>query len=494
MTTTSNPAPQPGQLSLYDSMTRAVRAFVPADPNRVTMYTCGLTVYDYAHIGNFRTYIYEDVLERLLRAQYGAEHVVRVMNVTDVGHLRGDGDDGVDKMEASAAAQAKSIWDVAKHYTDAVIADMAALQLLPVPDSLMPRATAYVPEQIAMIQELERRGHTYVTADGVYFAADSFPAYGSLANMSERQQQAGQRVAMGEKRSEWDFALWKFSQPEDKRQMEWDSPWGRGFPGWHIECSAMIEALLGRTIDIHCGGIDHLHPHHTNEIAQSECAHGGEPLARWWFHVRFLMVDGKRMGKSMNNAYTLKDLRERGYEPLAFKMIMLQAHYRQEQNFTWDAIEQGKSLLHAWRGWASDVRLAAARAGAQAGGELPVLYAAARAALYDDMQLPRMWAALEQMRTESAAAIAAGDAAALGGLLAALADMDALLGLDLMQEWAPSEEAKDAARRRQAAKDARDWLTADALRNELTQQGMALEDTLHGPVLVDAATGRKAAA
>src|SRR6185437_11695520 len=279
------PAPMPAPLALYDNYTRSLRPFAPLGAGPVGLYTCGPTVYDYQHIGNFRTFLFEDVLKRVLMANgYDVRHV---MNITDVGHLVADGDDGEDKMAVGARRAGKTAWQIAGIYTEAFLADMRALAILP--PTVLCRATDHIAEQVAFIADLESRGYTYRTADGIYFDTSRQPDYGYLARLDRAGLEGGKRVDIGDKRSPTDFALWKFSPPGEKRQMEWPSPWGIGFPGWHIECSAMAQKYLGDFFDIHCGGEDHIPVHHTNEIAQTE-ARVGTRLANFWMHGYFLLL------------------------------------------------------------------------------------------------------------------------------------------------------------------------------------------------------------
>jgi cysteinyl-tRNA synthetase len=298
-------------LELYKTMDREKKLFNPIAPSTVSLYTCGPTVYNYAHIGNLRTYVFEDVLKRVL--QYNGYQVNHVMNITDVGHLTDDADSGIDKMEKGAAREGKSAWDIAKFYTEAYQHDLANLNIEP--PTTWCKATDHIPEQIALIQKLEHKGFTYRTPDGIYFDTAKLPDYGKLAKLDLKHLQAGTRVDIGEKKNPTDFALWKFSDYDTKRQMEWDSPWGIGFPGWHIECSAMATKYLGQPFDIHCGGIDHIPVHHTNEIAQSEVAEG-KPLANYWLHGEFLLIDNDKMAKSGENFITLQTIKDKGINPL----------------------------------------------------------------------------------------------------------------------------------------------------------------------------------
>jgi cysteinyl-tRNA synthetase len=310
-------------LRLYDTYSRSLREFVPLNPPEVGLYTCGPTVYDYAHIGNLRTYLFEDILRRVLLFNgYAVKHV---MNITDVGHLVSDGDTGEDKMERGSRRTGKSAWEIAAFYTEAFQADLERLNILP--PTVWCRATDYIAEQIATIQCIEANGFTYRTSDGIYFDTSKLPDYGYLARLDIAGLQAGARVDMGEKRNPTDFALWKFSPPDEQRQMEWESPWGIGFPGWHIECSAMSTKFLGSFFDIHCGGEDHISVHHTNEIAQTQACEGTH-LANFWLHGTFLQIDEAKMSKSSGEFLRLQSLLDRNIDPLVYRFFCLGAHYR----------------------------------------------------------------------------------------------------------------------------------------------------------------------
>jgi cysteinyl-tRNA synthetase len=330
-------------MKLYNTLSRSVEEFKPLNPPKVGMYTCGPTVYDYAHIGNFRTYTTADLLLRTLK--FNNYDVDYVMNITDVGHLTGDNsgdaDTGEDRMEKSAKREGKSAWDIAKFYTDAFLKDYERLHLTP--PNVLAKATEHIKEQIELVQTLEKKGFTYKTSDGIYFDTSKFPDYGKLSNLDQIKE--GARVEVNpEKKDPRDFALWKFSPENEKRQMEWDSPWGKGFPGWHIECSAMSMKYLGESFDIHVGGIDLSSTHHPNEIAQSEAA-TGKPFVQFWVHGAFMLVDGKRMSKSLGNNYKVEDIVRNGYSPLSLRYVYMQTHYRQEMNFTWDGIKAADHAL-----------------------------------------------------------------------------------------------------------------------------------------------------
>ncbi|HSQ40692.1 MAG TPA: cysteine--tRNA ligase, partial [Fibrobacteraceae bacterium] len=334
------------QLRFYNTASRSVEPFsLPEGVPAVRIYCCGPTVYHYAHIGNLRTYIFEDVLRRtLLYHGYTVKHVV---NITDVGHLTSDEDSGEDKMEKGAARTGKTVWEVADFYTQAFFADIRRLNILE--PSLWCKATDHIQEQIDLVKILEEKGFTYRTSDGIYFDSGKFPRYADFARLDIQGLRDGVRIDMGEKRNPTDFALWKFSPTDKKRAMEWPSPWGVGFPGWHIECSAMAMKHLGPTLDIHCGGSDHIRVHHTNEIAQSECA-TGQPFARFWMHGEFLRLgDSAKMSKSSGEFLTLDVLVRKGYHPMDYRLFALTSHYRNYLNFSFEALDNARESLKSLR-------------------------------------------------------------------------------------------------------------------------------------------------
>ncbi|MDO8579314.1 MAG: cysteine--tRNA ligase, partial [bacterium] len=332
-------------IELYNTLTGKKEKFVPIERGlfgkpKVGMYHCGPTVYNYAHIGNLRAYVFADTLKRLMKV--AGYKVKQIINITDVGHFTSDDDTGEDKMEKAREREHKSAWDIAEFYTKAFFSDLADLNI-DTSDTQFPRATSYIKEQIKMIKTLSEKGFTYPTSDGIYFDTSKFPEYGKLGNINLGGIREGERIGLNEeKKNPTDFALWKFSpaskNSKEKRDMEWPSPWGVGFPGWHIECSAMSRSLLGDVFDIHTGGIDHIPTHHNNEIAQSESVTGKIP-ARIWMHNAFVNISGGKMAKSDENFITLSSLKEKGYPPLAYRYFLLGARYRTQLNFTWEALD-----------------------------------------------------------------------------------------------------------------------------------------------------------
>ena len=331
-------------MKLYNTMTRSVDAINPQQPGRIRLYTCGLTVYSQPQIGNWVAYIYSDVLTRTLISS-GFE-VERTQNITDVGHLVSDDDDGEDKMQKGARQEGMDAWGVAKKYSQIASQEAKKLGLLP-PNHLVP-ATSLIDQQIEFASQLEAKGYLYKTSDGMYFDTAKISDYGKLARLDIAGLEAGARVEMAEKKNPTDFAVWKFSEPGKSRDMEWDSPWGIGFPGWHLECSVIARQTLGDQIDIHTGGIDHIPVHHSNEIAQSE-ALTGKTFVRHWFHNNHIKVAGAKLSKSLGNSYTLSDIEQHGYDLDAFKLLVLSSHYRTEGNFSWEILDAAQARLGNWR-------------------------------------------------------------------------------------------------------------------------------------------------
>ncbi|GAA0116196.1 cysteine--tRNA ligase [Clostridium senegalense] len=328
---------------VYNTMTRKKDEFIPVVPGKVGMYTCGPTVYNYAHIGNLRTYIFEDVLKKSL--EYAGYKVKHVMNVTDVGHLQSDGDEGEDKMALGASREKKTVWEIAKFYEEAFLDDCKKLNVKR--PNVVCRATEHIKEMINFIEVLEEKGYTYQSNGNVYFEIDKFKDYTKLANLSIEELEAGSRIEVDpNKKNPLDFVLW-FTNSKFKNQiMQWESPWGRGFPGWHLECSTMSMKYLGDSIDIHCGGIDHIPVHHTNEIAQSE-AYSGKKWVNYWMHGEFLVLDGGKMSKSTGDFLTVKRLEEEGFSPLDYRYFCLQSRYRKQLIFSFENLDAARKSFKA---------------------------------------------------------------------------------------------------------------------------------------------------
>lgn len=467
--TISSGIPLMTTIYLFNTLTRKKEKFTPIYGGKVGIYTCGPTVYNYAHIGNLRTYIFEDVLKRVL--MYNGFEVRHVMNITDVGHLTGDRDMGEDKLEAGARREGKSAWEIAAFYTRAFESDMQKLNLLA--PTVWCRATDAIAEQIELIQTLEKKGYTYRTSDGIYFDTARFAGYTKLSHQNLDELQEGARVEKNpEKRNATDFALWKFSPEGVNRQMEWDSPWGVGFPGWHVECSAMSMKFLGDQLDIHCGGTDHIDVHHTNEIAQSEAA-TGKPFFNYWMHGAFLIIaGGKKMAKSEGNFLTLDaTFTDRGIDPLAYRFAAFQTHYRKPMEYSEDAVEAAQNGLHHLR---NQVRQLMDQAGDETGKIDPEFRSRFTAQINDDLNMPRSLAAVQELLKSD---LSPSDR------LATVLDFDRVLGLDLDRIGAPPrlpEEIQRLTEQRKTARAGKNWSESDRLRDEIQAKGYVVQDTKEG--------------
>jgi len=461
------------RLVLHDTRTRSKRPFEPLEPGHVRMYTCGPTVYAPQHVGNLRSQLFADLLKRTFLAE--GWRVTHVINVTDVGHLTDDADAGEDKLERAAREAGEQASSIALRYTRQWLRDRERVGCLP-PEVLC-RATEHIPEQIELVRRLEEKGYTYRIDDGIYFDTSKFPRYADFARLELAGQEAGGRIGdVAGKRQPADFALWKFAAPGVRRQQEWDSPWGRGFPGWHLECSAMSVRYLGTRFDVHTGGVDHIAVHHTNEIAQSECAFDVHPWVCFWLHNEFLDFRGQKMSKSLGNVCVLDDLVEQGYPPLAFRYFFLQAHYRQQQTFTDEAMEAAATGYDRLLAAALEVRGAP---GTPDPTRLAPLRERFRDAIRDDLNAPRALAvAWEVARSRE---LGPEERRAL------LRDFDAILGLELDAALPRAERRESDPRidalvaEREAARRRRDFCEADRLRDALAAEGIVLEDTPAGP-------------
>ncbi len=449
-------------LTLWNTLHKREEEFHPVHPPKVGLYNCGPTVYNPVTLGNWRAYLVVDFLRRTL-GTLGYE-VTHVMNITDVGHLVGDGDDGEDKVEREAKKRGMTAWELARFHETHFLHDMQRVHMLT--PHVLPRATEHISEQITLVQELEAHGIAYKISDGIYFDTSKFSAYGALSGQRLEEKEPGARVVVNEeKKHPSDFALWKFSPSVETgvvRQMEWESPWGIGFPGWHIECSAMSAKYLGQPFDIHCGGVDLIPVHHENEIAQTMAA-TGEPLAHYWLHNEFLLIDGGRMGKSLGNAYTLDDVIAKGFDPLAYRYFCLGAHYRSKLNFTWEALEGAAQALRKLRSMAHGFSLDGA-----VDDDVWKLFTDA---LEQDLNTPRalavMWDFLKSSATDE-------------GKGATLCKMDEVLGfgLDVVvgRPYDIPAPIHNLALERQHAREQKDWARSDALRETLAQEGWSIED------------------
>ena len=464
-------------LNLFNSLGRKKTVFVPIAKRLAKIYVCGPTVYDFVHLGNFRSYIFSDVLIRMLKhLGFG---VTFVRNITDVGHLTDDADQGEDKIEQAAQKSGKKASEIAEFYTKKFNEDAGKLILLSPTGA--PRASEHVNEQIEFIKELEQKGSTYQTADGIYFDTAKLSDYGKLVGKKaiEGAREGARIEANPERKNPTDFALWKFSPKNEKRQMEWPSPWGVGFPGWHIECSAMSRKYLGFPFDIHTGGIDHLPIHHTNEIAQNEAV-SGQKSVNFWLHNEFMMVDSQKMSKSLGNIIILDNLIERDFEPLSFRYLSLLTHYRQKLNFTWAALLASQSayrrLVELGADWLE-------KTGDLIGAADSDWMKKIDEAVGDDLNTPEAVAALWQMTKDQNIT----EAAKLGTLLRS----DNILGLKLKEKIEETvrerqnvpEEVKNLVQVRESERTKKDWPKADQTRKQIEKLGFWIDDTPEGPRL-----------
>ncbi len=481
-------------LRVYNTMGYKIEDFVPVKENTVGFYGCGPTVYNYAHIGNLRAYVFQDTLSRLLR--FLGYTVTHVMNITDIGHLSGDSDDGEDKMVKTAKERGQSVLEIADFYTQAFFKDTARLNIR-TPDVVC-KATDHVDDMIELIKKLEANGHTYQSGGNLYFDVSTFPDYGKLANINLDDLKAGARIEIDRnKRNPYDFVLWFTKSKFENHALVWDSPWGRGYPGWHIECSAMSMKYLGEQFDIHTGGIDHIRIHHTNEIAQSEGA-TGKRWVKYWLHNEFLVMNKGKMSKSSGEFITLEKVIEAGFSPLDYRFLLLGGHYRSQVTFSWEAMETAKNArvnlekrigrLLSDNGGA-DQKMAAVST-LDAAQELLTSDCARKyllqfvQALEEDISTPRALSVLQQVIKEKE--ITSDE------ILTLVHIFDSVLGLMLIKEAEPyaiqggdtgseqNEEIELLIAERTAAKKQKDFQKADAIREQLKERGILLEDTANG--------------
>ncbi|MBI3385946.1 cysteine--tRNA ligase [Candidatus Gottesmanbacteria bacterium] len=465
-------------LKLYNSLSRTIEDFVPISPPHVGLYTCGMTVYDYAHIGHGRKYVGDDILRRIL-TRFGYE-VKHVQNVTDVGHLVSDADEGEDKLEKGAKKAGKTVWQVAEYFTKHFYDSMDKLNVLR-PDIIC-KATEHIEEQIALVKTLITKGYAYDTPEAVYFDVTKFSGYSKLFGQSLDQKKVAAReeVKTGEhKKHPADFALWfkrvgRFSD----HTMHWESPWGDGFPGWHIECSAMSMKYLGQSFDIHTGGIDHIPVHHPNEIAQSEAA-TGKPFVKYWVHHAFLMVEGQKMSKSLGNIYTIEDVIKKGFDPLALRYFYFTAHYRSPQNFTWEALGGTGRSLDELRGHISRLREQFAKRTTLSQEKLEKVDAYRKKfdqAIGNDLNMPEAIAVVWEVVKSN---IPSQDKYDL------LLDFDEVLGLGLRdfreKEIAVPQKVKELVSKREQLRTSGKFDQADTVRKQIDSLGFIVEDTSLGP-------------
>ena len=441
-------------VKLYNTLTRKLEPFNPQDPANVKIYTCGPTVYNYQHIGNYTSYIYWDLLLRTLIANGYTPR--RILNLTDVGHLTSDADHGEDKLEKGARREGKTVWEIADFYIDDFLTNFRVLNLLE--PAKITRATDYIKESKALVDTLSVKNYTYETSDGIYFDTSKFPSYADFARLDLKKLQAGARVEFNtEKRHASDFAVWKFVQPGEDHAMQWDYQNRPGYPGWHLECSTIIHEELGEPIDIHTGGIDHIPVHHTNEIAQSESAYGHK-LANYWLHCNFITIDSKKISKSLGNTYTLRDLADRGFSPLDFKMWVLQGHYQSERNFSFDDLTAAKQRRLNWRN-----RIA--RLIQQPFSNYNFNQSDFITILNNNLNSPEAFAYIDNHTLN----------------LDHWHFIDKIFGLNLNLNNINKNLLELIAAREQARKD-KDFVTADRLRDELTKNNLTILDTKTGPI------------
>jgi cysteinyl-tRNA synthetase len=457
------------KLKLYNTLTRKLEEFKPLHPPKVTMYTCGPTVYDFAHIGHARTYVFADLLRRVLL--YNGYKMEQVMNITDVGHLTEADtlDEGQDKIEMAAERQKKTVWNIARFYTDDFFKMVDELNILR--PSIVCKATDHIKEQIELVKRIEKEGFAYVIDRGVCFDTSKFPGYADFARLDLKGLRKGSRIEFdSQKKNPTDFWLWRFSDPKEKRQMEWESPWGKGYPGWHIECSAMGMKYLGERFDIHTGGIDHIPVHHTNEIAQNWVA-TGHKVVNYWLHGEHLTIEGEKMAKSLKNFYRVVDLKNRGFEPLALRYLFLTAHYRARLNFTWESLEAAQKALKHLR---AEVRSLQGKG--QSLKDSPADYRQRfLAAINNDLDTPRalavVWEMVKNQNLKSKYK------------KKLILDFDQVLGLGLaeVRSLKISRKVKELLVKRDKLRKQGKWAEADKIRTQVKKLGFEIEDTEEGP-------------
>ncbi len=452
-------------LKVYNTLTRKKETFKPIHEGKVGIYTCGPTVYWYQHIGNLRAYVFADILKRVLT--YNKYKVKHVINITDVGHLTDDADQGEDKMEKSASKQGKSPKEIADYYFKIFDKDLSKLNVIK-PD-IWCKATEHIKQQIDLIKKLEEKGYTYKTSDGIYFDTSKFKDYSKLAKLNIENLQAGKRIGIGEKKNKTDFALWKFSKPDEKRLQEWDpqdfgAEWPKGFPGWHIECSAMSSKYLGKQFDIHTGGEDHVPIHHTNEIAQSECGFDVKPWVKYWMHGAFLVFGGEKMSKSSGKIATLNDLHIQGFHPMHYRYFLLTGHYRKQINFTKKNLENAKNSYERLKNIIKDI--------SKEKGVNKKYLNEFEKSINDDLEMPNALKVLwELVRDESAKK-----------KYETIKKMDEVFGLDLLK-FEKVEFPKEVQRlvdEREISRKLKDWKKADEIREEVKKLGFQINDTKEG--------------
>ncbi len=469
-------------LKIYNTLTRKKEVFRPISENEVGMYSCGPTVYNYVHIGNLRTYIFSDILKRVLI--YMGYEVRHVMNITDVGHLTGDVDTGEDKMLLGAKREGKTVWEIAEFYTEAFRDNMRDLNISD--PSVWCKATDHIPQQIALIEKLEKKGFAYFAGGNVYFDTSKLSDYGKLSGLDISAEQEARVERDPNKRNSHDFVLWFTRSKFQDQDMKWESPWGIGYPGWHIECSAMSTYYLGQPFDIHTGGIDHIQIHHTNEIAQSEAGEG-KKMVQYWMHGEFLVIDNSKMAKSEGNFITLEFFKSKGYDVLSYRFFCLQTHYRQQLNFTWEALlsaQQGLRHIYSASLHIKEMAIHATDEPSCARAEQIVdkFKADIQAALCDDINSPQALAALFDFIKTVYKEESDFTPADYRDFFQALCTSDRVFGLGIKEVTAPdiSKEIQLLVEEREKARREKKWKHADDLRTRIEEKGYMIEDTPRG--------------
>ena len=457
------------KIQIYNTLTHSKEEFKPINKEEIRIYSCGPTVYSYAHIGNFRTYVFVDSLRRVFK--YNGYNLKHVMNITDVGHLTSDADTGEDKMEKAAKKEGKNPYEIAEFYTKAFMEDMIKLNIdMP---NIISKATDNIDEMLEMVKKIIENGYAYETSKGIYFDVSKLDKYPVLSNNKVEGQEAGARIEVDpEKKNPYDFAIW-IKAPEN-HMMKWDSPWGKSYPGWHLECSAISEKFLGKHFDIHTGGVDHIPIHHENEIAQSKGANGIIP-ANYWMHCEFLLVDGGKMSKSLGNVYTLKELKEKGIEPLAYKLFCFSSHYRNKLNFTFDGVKASQVSLNRLRDGYLKHKNGNANIEENKINEYEQKF---HEAINDDLNMPLalsvVWEVIRETDKSKEYAKLIEKFDTVFGLY--LKNSEKYIKIDLEIP----ENVKELLEERKKARQEKNWAKSDEIRDKIKELGYAVKDTANG--------------
>ncbi len=465
------------EMKIFNTLSRKVEEIKPIKKGEIGMYSCGPTVYGRAHIGNMRAYLFADTLRRVL--EYYGYKVTHVMNITDVGHLTSDADEGEDKMQKSARQEKLSAWDISKKYTDLFFQDEKELNILK--PHIICKATDHIKQQIELVKSLEKKGYTYKTSDGIYFDTSKFKNYKDLGKLNIEGLQAGKRIDLGDKKNKTDFALWKFSKEDEKRDMEWESPWGKGFPGWHIECSAMSMKYLGNTFDIHTGGIDHIPIHHTNEIAQSECS-TGKKFVNYWVHSEFLVFgEQEKMSKSLGNVINLDSIKEKGFDPMDYRYLCLGVQYRKRLIFGEELLQGARNSMQRLKNKIIEIKqenpekIQLNKLDSHSKKYLEEF----QESVFKDLNTPKALAVMWNMLGDSK--INNSEKYTL------ILEFDRVFGLKLdeveKQEVKVDKKMQELLNKRQEFRNQKKWQEADKIRDEILEKGYTILDTSEGPKL-----------